>query len=628
MSNFPPIAEYGLLSNCEQSCLVAPDGSVEWLCLPRPDSPSVFAALLDRAAGLFRFGPSNAQVPQHRRYVPGTMVLETTWQTPTGWMVVQDFLAVGPVQDQGRRPDYRRAPTDTGAVGALVRVAACISGHVEVMVNCGPLFNYGTAAATWGYRGEGYDAMTAAPAEGGVRLELAGSIQLGVLGARAYGRTTLTQGQSAFVVLSWGDATVPASQQEAAAALDITVDFWRDWLSAATIPDHPWKPYLDRSALTLKALSYKPTGAIMAAATTSLPETPGGARNWDYRFTWIRDSSFMLRALYRLGFGWEAIEYWGFVLDAVTGGDLNRKPELQIMYGIGGERDLTEKTLDHLSGYEGARPVRVGNGAWNQQQHDVWGMILDALDVQFHRGADQIVAPVWEGLAGFADAALEHWREPDQGIWEVRGEPKHFTASKVMCWVAAARGADLADGRGDGERAKRWRAGADKIKADVLAKDVSDRGVFRQHDKTDDLDASLLLLPIMGFLPPDDKRIKATVLAIADELTEDGLVLRYRTDQTDTGFSGKEGTFTICSFWLVSALAMIGETERAHALCQKLLSFAGPLQLYAEEIDATTGQHLGNFPQAFTHLALIDALTRLIELEQTQSKEGSAPATA
>src|SRR6266480_4160870 len=586
MSTFPPIAEYGFLSNCEQSCLVAPDGAVEWLCLPRPDSPSVFGALLDRAAGTFRIGPSNTQVPQHRRYVPGTMVLETTWQTPTGWMVVQDFLAVGPVQDQGRRPDYRRAPTDTGAIGALVRVATCISGHVEVMVNCGPLFNYGAAGATWGYRGEGYDAMTAAPAEGDMRLELAGSIQLGVLGARAYGRTTLTQGQSAFVVLSWGDAKVPASQQEAAAALDTTVDFWRDWLAAATIPDHPWKPYLDRSALTLKALSYKPTGAIMAAATTSLPETPGGARNWDYRFTWIRDSSFMLRALYRLGFGWEAIEYFGFILDAVTGGDLNRPPELQIMYGIGGERDLTERTLDHLSGYRGARPVRVGNGAWNQQQHDVWGMILDALDVQFHRGAEQIVAPVWEGLAGFAGAAL-------------------------------------AEDRGDGERAKRWRAGAEKIKADVLAKDVSKRGVFRQHDKTDDLDASLLLLPIMGFLPPDDERIKATVLAIADELTEDGLVLRYRTDQTDTGFSGKEGTFTICSFWLVSALAMIGETERAQALCQKLLSFAGPLQLYAEEIDATTGQHLGNFPQAFTHLALIDAVSLLIQSEHEPNKPAS-----
>jgi GH15 family glucan-1,4-alpha-glucosidase len=623
MSAFPPIAEYALLSNCEQSCLVAPDGAVEWLCLPRPDAPSVFAALLDRAAGSFRFGPTDAQVPQQRRYVPGTMVLETTWQTRTGWLTVQDFLAVGPLEDGARRPDYHRAPTDVGALGALVRIATCISGRVEVMVNCAPLFNYGTATGIWSYKGDAYDAMTVAAKDSDVQLELTGSIRLGVMGARSYGRTTLTAGQSAYVVLSWGTAKVPGNEEEAVGALNTTIDFWREWLSTAKIGDHPWKPYVDRSALTLKALSYSPTGAIMAAATTSLPETPGGERNWDYRFTWIRDSAFMLRALYRLGFDWEAVEYFGFILDAVTGGDLNRRPELQIMYGIGGERDLTERTLDHLSGYQGARPVRIGNGAWDQQQHDVWGMILDALDVQFRRSASQIVAPVWDGLAGFVDAALEHWREPDQGIWEVRGEPQHFTASKVMCWVAAARGADLAEERGDDKHAQQWREGANNIKADVLEKGVSGRGVFRQHYETDDLDASLLLLAIMGFLPPDDDRIKATVLAIANELTEDGLVLRYRVDGTDTGFSGAEGTFTICSFWLVSALAMIGETERAHALCQKLLSFAGPLQLYAEEIDTTTGQHLGNFPQAFTHLALIEAVSTLIGLE---TERGSTPA--
>jgi len=547
------------------------------------------------------------------------MVLETTWQAPTGWMTVQDFLPVGPGEDGVRRPDYHRAPSDSGAVGALVRIATCISGRVEVMVNCEPLFNYGTATGTWSYSGEGYNAMTVAAKDSDVQLDLAGSIRLGVLGARGYGRTTLTAGQSAYMVLSWGDAKVPTSQEEAFESLNTTIDFWRDWLSTAKVGDHPWKPYVDRSALTLKALSYGPTGAIMAAATTSLPETPGGERNWDYRFTWIRDSAFMLRALYRLGFDWEAVEYFGFILDAVTGGDLNRKPELQIMYGIGGERDLTERTLDHLSGYEGARPVRIGNGAWNQQQHDVWGMILDALDVQFHRSASQIALPVWNGLAGFVDAALEHWHEPDQGIWEVRGEPKHFTASKVMCWVAAARGADLAEARGDDKRAEQWRQGADEIKAEVLDKGVSSRGVFRQHYETDDLDASLLLLAIMGFLPPDDDRIKATVLAIADELTQDGLVLRYRVDGTDTGFTGDEGTFTICSFWLVSALAMIGETKRAHALCQKLLSLAGPLLLYAEEIDATTGQHLGNFPQAFTHLSLIEAVSTLMALETEDS---------
>jgi alpha,alpha-trehalase len=616
MSTFPPIADYGFLSNCEQSCLVAPDGSVEWLCLPRPDAPSVFGALLDRTAGSFRFGPSNALVPQDRRYVPGTMVLETTWQTPTGWMVVHDLLAIGPTQSDGRRTDYHRAPSDFGAVGALVRIATCISGRVEAVVNCAPLFDYGTTAGTWNYKGDGYDAMTIAPDHGDIALELAGNIRLGVMGARSYGRTTLTQGQSAYVTLSWGGSNIPANQDEAASALDTTVDFWRDWLSAAKIRDHPWKPYIDRSALTLKALSYAPTGAIMAAATTSLPETPGGARNWDYRYTWIRDSAFMLRSLYRLGFDWEAIEYFGFILDAVSGGDLNRRVELQIMYGIGGERDLTERTLDHLSGYRGARPVRVGNGAWNQQQHDVWGMILDALDVQLRREASEIVAPVWEGLAGFVDAALQRWHEPDQGIWEVRGDPKHFTASKVMCWVAASRGADLAEERGDDARVQRWRAGADEIKAEVLDKGISGKGIFRQHYETDDLDASLLLLPIMGFLPPDDERVKATVLAIADDLTKDGLVLRYRVEGTDTGFEGEEGTFTICSFWLVTALAMIGETERGRALCQKLLSFAGPLQLYAEEIDTTSGEHLGNFPQAFTHLALIEAVSLLMEQEQ------------
>ena len=406
MSAFPPIADYAFLSNCEQSCLVAPNGAVEWLCLPRPDAPSVFGALLDRTAGMFRFSPGNTQVPQNRRYVPGTMVLETTWQTPTGWMTVQDFLAVGPVPHEGRRPDYHRAPADFGAVGALVRIATCISGRVEAVVNCAPLFNYGSVSGTWSYSGDGYDAMTIAAPEGDTRLNLASSIPLGVMGARCYGRTTLTQGQSAFITLSWGDSRAPANQDDAVSALNTTIDYWRDWLSSAKVPDHPWKPYLDRSALTLKGLSYAPTGAIMAAATTSLPETPGGARNWDYRFTWIRDSAFMLRSLYRLGFDWEAIEYWGFVLDAVTGGDINRRPELQIMYGIGGERDLTEHTLDHLSGWRGARPVRVGNGAWNQQQHDVWGMIIDALDVQFHQAASQIVAPVWEGLATFVDAAL------------------------------------------------------------------------------------------------------------------------------------------------------------------------------------------------------------------------------
>jgi GH15 family glucan-1,4-alpha-glucosidase len=612
--SFPPIADYGFLSDCENNCLVAPDGSVEWLCLPRPDSPSVFGAILDRSAGLFRFGPSGTMVPHQRRYVPGTMVIETTWHTPTGWLIVQDLLVIERVTDESRRTDYRRSPGDMAATGTLLRLASCIEGKVEVVVNAVPVFDYGLQTSGWEYDGDGYGVMTIhPPAKGEPTLTVTSTIRLGAVSARCYGRSTLEKGERAFVALSWAGRH-PADVDEAHAQLEETVGFWRSWLANGTFPDHPWRSYVERSALTLKGLSYAPTGAVMAASTTSLPETPGGQRNWDYRYTWIRDSSFMLRSLYRLGFGWEAVEYFAFVLDAVAGDAGNF--DLQIMYGIDGRRDLTEHTLDHLTGWRGSRPVRIGNGAWNQHQNDVWGMIIDALDIHLRQGAAQIVRPVWDGLAGLVDAAIEHAGDADQGIWEIRGDPQHFTASKVLCWVAMDRGADMARLRNDTERAQRWTKAADVLKAEILDQGVDKNGRFRQHYGNEELDASLLLIPILDFLPPDDERVRATVLAIADELTEDGLVLRYKVDTTDTGFAGKEGTFTICSFWLVTALAMIGEHDRARALCKKLLAFAGPLQLYAEEIDAATGEHLGNFPQAFTHLALIDAVGRLIEAER------------
>ena len=608
---FPPIADYAFLSDCEASTLIAPDGAVEWLCLPRPDSPSVFSALLDRTAGLFRFSPTNTAVPQQRRYLPGTMVLETTWHTPTGWLTVTDLLVMGPLAEE-RRPDYRRSPGTAIAQQTLLRIATCFDGRVELQVNCFPLFDYARKQGVWQFDGSGY---TRASVDGGdVALTLSGTVPLGVIGARCTGRSTLEAGESAFIALSW-NGTGPQDLAEATEQLEQTEKFWRDWMSTATFPDHRFRPHIERSALALKGLSYAPTGAIMAAATTSLPETPGGERNWDYRYTWIRDTSFMLRALHMLNLNGEAYDYFAFILDAVAAGRPNGPWDLQIMYGIGGELDLTEQTLDHLSGYRNSKPVRIGNGAFDQHQHDVWGMLLDSVEEHL-RGGGQIAPQVWGRLAELVDVAIERSAEPDQGIWEMRGEPKHFVGSKVMCWVAADRGAIIAESRGDSARSTRWRQAADRLKAEICERGVSERGVFTQHYDTTDLDASLLLLPIMGFLPADDERVRATVLAIADELTENGLVLRYRVASTDDGLSGEEGTFSICSFWLVSALVMIGEHAAAQALFEKLLSFAGPMLLYAEEIDATTGQHLGNFPQAFTHLALIDAAHRLIAAEQ------------
>jgi GH15 family glucan-1,4-alpha-glucosidase len=610
VSTFPPIADYGFLSDCEVNALIAANGSVEWLCLPRPDSPSVFGSLLDRSAGSFRFAPSIVEVPHHRRYRPGTLILETSWHTPTGWLTVCDLLVIGASDSQTRIDRYRRVPGDSSARGVLLRLATCESGRVEVQLNCLPLFDYGRNEGEWSYQGEGYERLVVTSGE--LSLELVSSLRLGIGGARVYGRTMLDEGQSAFAALSWGGH--PATTlDEATELLHDTERFWRNWLSVADIPDHRWRPYIERSALALKGLSYAPTGAIMAAGTTSLPETPGGERNWDYRYTWIRDSAFMLRALHGLGFDWEAFEFFAFVLDAVrSNGD---QLDLQIMYGIGGERDLTEHTLDHLTGYRGSKPVRTGNGAYDQRQHDVWGMLLDSVATHVHQGG-QVAPATWAGLAALVDTAIERFSEPDQGIWEMRGEPKHFVASKVMCWVAANRAVHLAEGRDDHDCADRWTAAAERMKAEILQKGVGAHGVFKQHYDTDDLDASLLLIPIMGFLPPDDERVRATVLAIADNLTADNLVLRYRVDTTDDGLSGEEGTFTICSFWLVASLALIGEVDRARALFEKLLSFAGPLLLYAEEIDTGTGQHLGNFPQAFTHLALIDAAQRLIEAER------------
>ena len=623
-SPFPPIAEYGFLSDCEVMALVAPNSNVEWLCLPRPDGPSVFGAILDRAAGGFRFAPADVNVPAGRRYLPGTMLLETTWQTRTGWLIVRDALCIGPWYHQrDRLPNQRRIPTDNEAECMLLRTMKCVHGSVEVVLDCEPVFDYGRVGAEWRYEGQGYGHGVATAPGTELELRLVTDLRLGFEGGRASARTTLKEGDNVFAALSWGGVAPPVTYDEAYDHMERTADYWRQWLNHGDFPDHPWRIYLQRSALTLRGLTYAPTGAMLAAATTSLPETPGGERNWDYRYTWIRDSTFMLWGLYTLGFDWEANDFFYFVADVCE------QEELQVMYGVGGERDLDEVVLDHLSGYEGARPVRVGNSAYAQDQHDVWGAVLDS--VYLHtKSRDHLPERVWPILERHVEIALVHWREPDRGIWEVRGEPKHFTSSKLMCWVAADRGARLAELRGDAERAERWAAAAAEIHDDICMNGVDERGVFTQHYDTDALDASLLLMPLVRFLPSDDERVRRTVMAIADELTVEGLVLRYKVEETDDGLTGEEGSFAICSFWLVSALAEIGEMGRARELCEKLLNYASPLGLYAEEIDPRSGRHLGNFPQAFTHLAQINAVMHVIradaKLRTRRPSDGFRPA--
>ena len=610
-SPFPPIADYGFLSDCETVALVAPSGNVEWMCLPRPDSPSVFGAMLDRDAGSFRIGPTGVAVPASRRYLPGTMVLETSWNTGAGWVIVRDVLLIGGWHHENERSHtHRRTPTDYDADHVLLRTVRCVNGEVEVVLDCEPVFDYGRRQASWEYVGAGYHEGVASAEGAAVQLRLITDLRLGFEGARATARHRMKEGEQLYCALSWSEHPGPRSFEEAYSRLVWTAHHWQHWLDRGQFPDHPWRTFLQRSALTLKGLTYAPTGALIAAATTSLPEAPGGERNWDYRFSWIRDSTFMLWALYSLGFDWEANDFFYFIAD-VAGGE----EELQVMYGVGGERQLDEQILDHLSGYEGARPVRRGNDAYKQNQHDVWGALLDSFYLHM-RSRDRLDERVWPILEHQVEKAIDRWRMPDRGIWEVRGEPKHFTSSKMFCWVACDRGSRLAEVREDWGRVERWRKAADEIHTDICEHGVDERGVFVQHYDTTALDAALLLMPLLRFLPPKDERVRNTVMAIGSELTEHGLVLRYQPQETDDGLAGTEGTFLICSFWLVSAYAEIGEIDLARNLCERVLGLASPLGLYAEEISAHTGRHLGNFPQAFTHLALVNAVMHVIHADQ------------
>ena len=610
---FPPIGSYGFLSDCHTAALVSFSGSVEWLCFPRFDSPSAFAALLDRGAGHMALRPKGVVVPISRRYVPGTLVIETTWVTETGWVVVKDALTVADWVPAGGQTSERRGRPETSHESdrSLLRTLTCIDGEVEMEMECAPRFDYAREGASWsgGELGE-----ATATAEGGAELLLTSDMDLSLDGDVCRGTVTLREDQAAFCAITWSDGDLggPRSAPEALERIDSTEEFWREWLRDGNFPDHPWRIHLQRSALVLKGLTYAPTGAIVAAPTTSLPETPGGERNWDYRYSWIRDSTFSLWALHTLGFDREASDFMRFIVDVCQ-----NHPDLQIMYGVGHERDLDEKTLDHLGGYGGAQPVRIGNGAYDQRQNDVWGSLLDSVYVHEKALRGRGTQETRELIRYQVEAAIEAWPNPDQGIWESRGEPQHYVSSKLMMWVAVDRGARLARIGGFEELAEEWEAKAEEFKAEILERGVRD-GVFRQHYDTDALDASLLLIPLFRFLRPDDPRVRDTVNAIADGLTEHGLVCRYKVDETDDGLQGREGTFLICSFWLVSALSEIGERHRARRLCERLLEAAGWLDLFAEELDAESGQHLGNFPQAFTHLALINAVSHVIADEKRE----------
>ena len=598
---------------------MAPSGNVEWLCLPQFDSPSVFAAILDRDAGRFRLGPTDAQVPAARRYLPGGVVLETTWKTRTGWLIVRDALTVGPwhhVDERAHR--QHRPPSDWEADHVLVRTARCAQGLVELQLECEPAFGYGAAQAEWRYTGDGYTEAAATGGDESVEIQLDTDMRIGFEGSRAGARTTLREGDVAYVALSWSEHGGPKSFHDAYNLMDQTNTYWREVLSRGEFPDHPWRAQLERSALTLRGLTYAPTGAIASAATTSLPRVTGGRRNYDYRYSFMRDAAFTLWGAYSLGFDWEADDFFYFLAELAEGeheGDTEEEVDaakaLQNILGIDGRRKLDERKLEQLSGYENSRPVRVGNAAYKYEQHDVWGAMLDATYLHA-KSRDKLPERIWPIVVGLVERAVEKWKEPDRGIWAARGKPRHYTSSKVMCWVAAERGARLAELRDEPELAAKWDAVAEEIREDVIANALDERGVFTQHYDTDALDASLLLMPLVRFLPGDDERVRRTVNAISEELVEDGLVLRQRPSKN---FAVEGEAFTVCSFWLVSALVEIGEVERARELCERLLALASPLGLYAEHIDPDSGRHLGNFPHAFTHLALVNAAMHVIRAE-------------
>jgi GH15 family glucan-1,4-alpha-glucosidase len=606
-----PIAEYALLSDRRTAALVSRDGSVDWWCAPRFDSPAVVGRLLDPAAGHWSLRPVDRHAEATRRYVDETMVLETTWTTATGTATVTDALATGAVDD----------PHALGATAPrlLVRAVECVGGEVEMAVELAPRPEYGLVEPLVAVVGGGVVARGGADV-----VVLSCPAALEVMDATASGRLQLSAGDRVLLGLQhrttsepW-PAPLPAGELDD--ALRAAADAWRAWSRLHQNYRGPWRDLVHHSGRLLHALSYQPTGAVIAAATTSLPEQEGGERNWDYRYAWVRDASLTLDALWVAACPDEAHQFFDY-LAASSAGQVLGGRDLQIMFGVGGEHDLTERTLPHLTGWRSSRPVRVGNGAWNQRQIDVYGELLGAA----HRlvaqlNPDHPGATAWrEFLIACADAAAHRWREKDQGIWEVRGEPRHFLYSKLMCWVALDRAMALADTLRAADRVPAWRAAAEEIRTAILADGWDDTAKsFTQSFGSPDLDASNLMIGLVGFLPPDDPQVVATVEAVADRLTDSrGLVYRYRTEsgQNADGLAGEEGTFLLCTFWLAQALAAAGQVARARAVFERAARYVNDVGLLAEEVDPTTGDLLGNFPQAFSHIGLVNAAWAIARAE-------------
>jgi GH15 family glucan-1,4-alpha-glucosidase len=592
MSGYLPIAEHGVIGDLHRVALVGSDGTIDWFCTPRFDSPSVFASILDaERGGFFRIGPTAGEAASKQLYLPDTNILITRFLSPDGVGEVHDFMPIH------RDPQHRRR---------LVRRVVCVRGEVSMRIECRPAMNYGRDEheLELGERG----ALFRSPS---LTLALSTEVPLKRSGPGVVGEFALADGASATFSLEEvesGEAPPPLDHAEAAELFYRTIRYWRGWLAHSNYRGR-WRETVHRSALTLKLLTYRPTGAIVAAPTTSLPEQLGGERNWDYRYTWIRDAAFSLYALLRLGFTEEAEAFAGWLADRYREPDPDHGP-LQIMYGIDGQSELTEETLDHLDGYRGSRPVRIGNGAATQLQLDIYGELIDSVYL-YNKYGRPIYHDGWQALSRVVEWVCDHWDQADEGVWEVRGGRQDFTYSRLQCWVAIERAIRIALQRGLPADIVRWSAARDAIYDQIMEKGWNARrGAFVQHYGSDVLDASVLLMPLVMFIAPTDPRWLSTLDAISNELVSDSLVYRYSAAAAPDGLQGDEGTFSICSFWYVEALARAGRLDEARLAFEKMLTYANHLGLYSEEI-GPTGELLGNFPQAFTHLALISAAVNL-----------------